>query len=82
MDWLCQTADWILYELPPGKPILPFRITVNFAKAAMPLFIFGLMVYYNNFSTAAWWYLCLHGSYGVFWVMKDLTFPDPGFCRK
>jgi hypothetical protein len=24
-------------------------------------------------------YLFLHGSYGIFWVLKDIFFPDPRF---
>ena len=61
---------------------MPFRNNVNFAKLGMPTLIFSLMLYYDNFSTAAWIYFCLHGSYGVFWVLRDVVFPDPGFMRK
>ena len=75
-------ADWVIYEIPPGPAFIPFRYGVNLAKGGMPFFIFSLMVYYDNFSTAAWIYFCLHGSYGVFWVFRDLVFPDPGFTRK
>jgi hypothetical protein len=73
--------DWAIYEIPPGPAFIPFRYSVNFAKGGMPFFIFSLMVYYNNFSTAAWMYFCLHGSYGIFWVLRDVVFPDPGFTR-
>jgi hypothetical protein len=30
----------------------------------------------KNYSTGMYLYLFLHGSYGIFWVIKDLTFPD------
>ena len=82
MDKLTSFVDWCIYELPPGRAFIPFRYNVNFAKGGMPFFIFGLMLYFNNFSTAAWLYFCLHGSYGVFWVFRDLVFPDPGFLRE
>ena len=34
------------------------------------------MNYFNNFSTGMYLYLFLHGSYGILWVVKDITFPD------
>jgi steroid 5-alpha reductase family enzyme len=34
------------------------------------------MFYFNNFSSSAWLYLALHGSYGVMWLFKDQLFPD------
>lgn len=27
-------------------------------------------------------YLFLHGTYGILWIIKDLTFPDPRFLGK
>ena len=44
--------------------------------------IWAFMVYYDNFSQSMWLYMALHGSYGCFWVLADLTFPNPGFARK
>ena len=82
MEALISFADFMVYEIPPGPAFMPFRCNVNFAKLAVTCSIFAMMVYYDNFSTAAWIYFCLHGSYGVFWVMKDVMFPDVGFCRK
>ena len=34
---------------------------------------------FNNYSTSMYLYLFLHGSYGIFWVLKDIIFPDPRF---
>ena len=51
-------------------------------KGGMPFLIFGMMLYFDNFSLAAWLYLALHGSYGLIWVMKDYTFPDASLQRK
>lgn len=78
---LANFTDWAIYEMPPGPAFIPFRYNVNFAKGGMPFLIFAMMVYYNNFSTAAWMYFCLHGSYGIFWVFRDVVFPDPNFLR-
>lgn len=52
---------------------------INFQKGGTALFIAALMAYYNNYSTAAWIYLALHGSYGIVWLIKDLCFPDPSW---
>jgi hypothetical protein len=41
-----------------------------------------MMLYYDNFSLAAWLYLALHGSYGWIWIIKDSTLPDTSFDRK
>ncbi len=34
------------------------------------------MAYYDNYATAPWLYLALHGGYGVLWLLKDRIFPD------
>jgi len=52
---------------------------INFQKGGTALFIAALMAYYGNHSTAAFVYLALHGSYGVAWLIKDLSFPDPSW---
>ncbi|MEM1413177.1 MAG: DUF1295 domain-containing protein [Pseudomonadota bacterium] len=52
---------------------------VNFQKAGTFVFLGLLMAVYGNTTSAAWIYLALHGSYGVVWIIKDLTFPDPAW---
>lgn len=49
---------------------------INLHKGSTFLFVFGLMVIYQNFSTPAWVYLALHGSYGIMWLLKDAIYPD------
>lgn len=71
--------DWFCNDLPPGPAFLPMRYYINLHKGGMPILIFGLMLYYDNFSLACWLYLALHGSYGLFWLLKDYTFPDASF---
>jgi hypothetical protein len=39
------------------------------------------MWWYGNVSAAAWVYLALHGSYGLVWLLKDHSFPDPNWQR-
>jgi protein-S-isoprenylcysteine O-methyltransferase Ste14 len=59
----------------------PWKLSwvVNFQKAGTFAFLGGLMWFYSNTSTAAWIYLALHGSYGLAWIIKDLSFPDPAW---
>ena len=49
---------------------------INLHKGLTFLFVFGLMVIYQNFSIPAWVYLALHGTYGIMWLMKDALYPD------
>ena len=81
VEKLAEFADWAVYELPPGPPIIPMRVYVNLHKGGMFFYILFLMWYYDNFTTGSYLYLTLHGSYGFFWLLKDFVFPDPGFCR-
>ena len=55
---------------------MPMRYTVNFFKGFTFLWVFFLMWAFHNRSMVMWLYLCLHGSYGICWVVKDLVFPD------
>lgn len=61
---------------------VPLNWVINIQKLGCLFFTFVLMVYYNNFSKGCWVYLGLHGSYGLMWVLKDITFPDKSFQRK
>lgn len=55
------------------------RYYVNLHKGGMFFYVLALMLYYDNFTTGAYLYLTMHGSYGMFWILKDMVFPDPGF---
>ena len=81
MEFLNWLNEFICYNIPPGPPIAPMHIVVNFNKGTMMFYLFALMCYYDNFSLGAWCYLALHGNYGLIWYLKDRTFPDAGFSR-
>ena len=71
-----------MYNLPgTGEPCLPFHLSVDINKSTMMIYLFALMIYFDNFSVGAWVYLALHGSYGIFWATKSAVFPDPAFKR-
>lgn len=55
---------------------MPLKYPVNLHKGMTFLVVIAMMLYFQNFSTAAWVYLALHGSYGFMWLLKDRIFPD------
>jgi protein-S-isoprenylcysteine O-methyltransferase Ste14 len=57
------------------------RYPVNVHKGLTGPLVFGLMMVYDNWSTAAWVYLALHGSYGLLWLFKERVFPDKQWAR-
>ena len=81
MESFMDTIDWITYELPPGPPMIPQRYYINLHKGGIGVYFLGLMYYYDNWSLGAYLYLFMHGSYGLFWLLKDYVFPDMGFAR-
>ena len=74
-----EVFDFIQFKLPPGPRFIKLRYIVNLQKGSVGLVMLLLMLKYNNFSLGAWTYLLLHGSYGLFWITKDLTYPDKSF---
>lgn len=63
------------------KPIT-LQWAVNVHKIFTAFLIYGMMVYYDNYSIAAWVYLSLHGTYGYTWLIKDLSYPNPAFEKR
>lgn len=60
-----------------GPRPLRLATVINAQKGATFLFVAALMLASRNFSTVAWVYLALHGTYGFCWLLKDRAFPDP-----
>ncbi|NQV49241.1 MAG: DUF1295 domain-containing protein [Candidatus Marinimicrobia bacterium] len=73
---LDRMNHYISHDLFGGPRILRFNWVINFQKGMTAFWVLGLMYYYQNFSTQAWVYLALHGSYGFSWILKDVIFPD------
>ena len=55
---------------------------INLHKGLTVFVVAGLMMFYKNYSIAAWVYLSLHGTYGLLWLLKEKIFPDPYFKEK
>ena len=75
---------WLLNDLGGGPRPLKFAWIINFQKAGT-LGALGLLMWYYAArtpaatSSAAFVYLAMHGGYGLIWLLKDLTFPDPNW---
>ena len=72
-----QWTTYLSQDFLGGPRILKFAWVINFQKFGTFFFVLGLMYSYNNFQTAAWVYLALHGTYGFCWLMKHWASPDP-----
>ena len=77
--FLSTLLDPINTPLAFGPKIVKFNWIINAQKTGTIVVMFLLMIYYNNFSTGAWLYLSLHGTYGLLWFLKDMVFPDKSF---
>lgn len=67
---------YLSQDLFGGSKVIKMAWVINLHKALTLLFVALLMLSYQNFSTVTWAYLALHGTYGVCWLLKHLTFPD------
>jgi len=79
---LQSITRYAVEDLGGGPRPWKFAWVINFQKVGTPFFLATLMWWYDNDSLAAWVYLALHGSYGLVWFIKDVTFPDPGWQVK
>lgn len=74
-----QVTDYMTRDFLGGPRPLKFAWVINAQKGGTCLFVGLLMLWYGNSSPAAWVYLALHGTYGLCWILKDVTFPDPNW---
>lgn len=73
---LRRGTDYLSRDCLGGPRTLKLAWVINFQKAGTFPFLLCLLWWYDNHSTAAWIYTALHGSYGLAWLLKDVTFPD------
>lgn len=77
-----RLSTWISRDFGGGPRPWKLAWVVNFQKCGTFLFLGALMAWYGNTSAAAWIYLALHGGYGLVWLLKDMTFPDPSWQER
>jgi protein-S-isoprenylcysteine O-methyltransferase Ste14 len=71
-----KSTTYLSHDFLGGPRLLKFNWVINFQKGMTIFWVLGLMLVYDNFTPQAWVYLALHGSYGIIWIFKDVTFPD------
>lgn len=52
---------------------------INVHKILVIPVVLGMMVYFENWSTEAFIYLSLHGTYSLLWLIKGTLYPDRRF---
>ncbi|MBV8226398.1 MAG: DUF1295 domain-containing protein [Verrucomicrobia bacterium] len=55
---------------------------INAHKILVTPVVLGLMLFYRNWSTEAFVYLALHGTYSLLWLLKQTYFPDRRFAER
>ena len=79
---LNRLTTYLSQDFLGGPRPLALSTVINFQKGLTAPFVLALMALYGNFSTTAWVYLALHGSYGLLWLMKHKAFPDARWERR
>jgi protein-S-isoprenylcysteine O-methyltransferase Ste14 len=79
---LNRITSYAVNDFAGGPRPWKFAWVINFQKCGTFFFLGLLMWYYQNFSTTAWVYLALQGSYGLCWFIKDIAFPDPAWQKR
>ena len=54
---------------------------INAHKILVTPIVFAMMLYFHNWSAAAFLYLGLHGTYSLLWLIKQSVFPDKSFAQ-
>jgi protein-S-isoprenylcysteine O-methyltransferase Ste14 len=55
---------------------------INAHKILVPPIVLAMMWRYSNWSTEAYIYLSLHGTYAILWLIKEKLYPDRRFQDK
>ena len=75
-------TSWLSRDFLGGPRFIKQAWVVNLQKGLTAVFVLGLMIAWDNFSTPAWIYLALHGTYGLVWLLKHATMADPNWERR
>jgi protein-S-isoprenylcysteine O-methyltransferase Ste14 len=81
VSWL-RFRDFLSDDLFGGPRLLKAAWVINLQKITTIPFVLALMWCFNCWTTTAWVYAALHGTYGLCWILKDRAFPDPNWEKK
>jgi protein-S-isoprenylcysteine O-methyltransferase Ste14 len=67
---------YLSQDLFGGPKLVKMAWVINLHKFLTVFLVALFMIWFNNYSTAAWVYLALHGTYGFCWLLKHVAFRD------
>ncbi len=73
---------FLVRDLLGGPKSIKMAWVINSHKFSTVFIVAFLMFWFNNYSTAAWVYMAVHGGYGFCWLLKHLAFRDPKWETK
>jgi protein-S-isoprenylcysteine O-methyltransferase Ste14 len=81
---LRRINNWLLYDLGGGPRPIKFAWMVDGQKALTLPVLLAMVWYYSSRTPAAtspatYVYVAMHGAYGLAWLLKAVTFPDPNW---
>lgn len=76
LEKLARLQTYLSQDFLGGPRPIKLSALINFQKGGTLPFVLILMYMFGNYSTEAWVYAGLHGSYGICWLIKDRVFPD------
>jgi protein-S-isoprenylcysteine O-methyltransferase Ste14 len=79
--WL-RVRDHLSEDLLGGPRPWKLAWVINLQKGGTLFFVLALMAACDVWTTTAWLYAALHGSYGIVWLLKDKLFPDANWQRR
>ena len=81
---LSSFNDYVMTSIPPGPKFLQIRTAINLHKGLIFLFYYIIAKYYNldwaDNDRAILLYI-IHSAYGIFWIWKDVHFPDTNWQK-
>ena len=67
---------YLTQDLLGGPKLIKMAWVINLHKFLIVFVVALLMIWFKNYSIAAWVYMALHGTYGVCWLLKHVAFRD------
>jgi protein-S-isoprenylcysteine O-methyltransferase Ste14 len=80
--WLARAHGlntYLTQHLLGGPRVVTMAWVINLHKLLIIPVVALLMFRFDNYSTVAWIYLALHGTYGLCWLLKHAAFRDPSW---
>ena len=74
-NWVSLNT-YLSEDLLGGPKLYKMAWTINLHKGLSVFVVAFMMIWFKNYSIAAWVYLTLHVTYGFCWLLKHLAFRD------